>query len=647
MRKFFTIACLVLFPLSIRAEIPAAKEPAAPPAKSIGQANENKKEPAAPPAKSIGQAKENKKAEMIYSDFLAAVKAGKVASVILYGEKIVGKSADGGEFEVKISPVFLISSRLMQLLEDKNVKVEAGAEKDGLGFARIIDIFGTLLWITILILIFRNMRGGDKMGMLKSGGRVVPKTMPRVTFDDVLGIDDAKLEITEVVDFLKDPERFTRIGAKIPKGVLLVGPPGTGKTLLARAVAGEAGVPFFSISGSDFVEVFVGVGASRVRQLFEQAKKNTPCLVFIDEIDAVGRRRGAGYGGGNDEREQTLNQLLVEMDGFAPNAGIIIVAATNRADVLDGALLRPGRFDRQVYIDMPDLKGRAAILGRYIREVQILSDVDVNAVARGTPGFSGAELANLVNEAALIATRNNHKKITQGDFDSARDKILMGAENRNKTMSKEEIRNTAYHEAGHAVCSVLLPGLDPIHKATIIPRGGTLGMVQHLPERDKVSETITEIKSSIAAAMAGRVAEEVFSGEANVTTGASGDIQNATRLARRAATMAGLDAKLGLVFYGETASPYGETIPRANISDKTAELIDERVKHMIDEGYNTARDIITKNRAKVEAVARALIELETLTGDEVRAIVAGKEVSLSKKDSGKTKAIIRKRTVPV
>ncbi|MBD5405924.1 ATP-dependent zinc metalloprotease FtsH [bacterium] len=553
------------------------------------------------------------------------------------GDEKSGKKDEKKESQ-KFTSKVLFYPRLLEILEEKQIpteiKIEAPFE---FSFLEIVRVFATFLWIIVLVLLFRSLKS-DKFSLGKSNIKMFTSDMQKVRFSDVLGADEAKQEVAEIVDFLSDPTKYSRLGAKIPKGVLLVGAPGTGKTLLAKAIAGEAGVPFFSTSGSEFVEMFVGVGASRVRALFEQAKKSAPCLVFIDEIDAVGRHRGSGYGGGNDEREQTLNQLLVEMDGFETNTGIIIIAATNRVDVLDDALLRPGRFDRQVYIDLPDLKGREAILKKYISKVNILSDVDVVSVARGTPGFSGAELANLVNEAAIIAARKNKKKISQEDFEYARDKILMGLEHKSKTMSPEELKNTAYHEAGHALCSVLLPEVDPIHKATIIPRGQALGLVQQLPERDKVSVNITEIRSNIAVALAGRISEETFFGKDKITTGASSDIQAATKYARNSVVFWGLSPKIGTVYYGER-----EKYP---ISEETSREIDLEVKRMIDEGYKLAKSTITKNKAKLEKLAKALLEYETLTGDEVRAIVNGKKIKLTKKVDVVKNRIERESTLP-
>ncbi|MDR1009429.1 MAG: ATP-dependent zinc metalloprotease FtsH [Rickettsiales bacterium] len=582
--------------------------------------------------------------EIAYSDLLSKARAKEISEIVIRGEYVEGKLKDGKPFSARIIP----TNRMFELLEESGAKTEVKLADGGMTFGRVIDLLGTLLWIAVLVMIFKSVRGGGAGGggfqFFKNQARILEPNYGRVTFKDVLGIDEAKKEVEEVVDFLSDPEKYSRIGARIPKGVLLVGPPGTGKTLLARAIAGEAGVPFLSMSGSDFVEMFVGVGASRVRSLFESAKKRAPCLIFIDEIDAVGRHRGSGYGGGNDEREQTLNQLLVEMDGFETNEGIILVAATNRADVLDEALLRPGRFDRQVYISLPDIKGREAILKKYISEIKIASSVDAGAVARGTPGFSGAELANLVNEAALAAARFSRKTVTQEDFEYARDKILMGMERSSLTQTKEEIKMTAYHEAGHAICSALLPEVDPIHKVTIVPRGAALGMVQNLPERDKVSRNITAIRSDIAVSMAGRAAEEIFFGVGKITTGAESDIYNATNLARNSITRWGLSDKLGHVFYGEMSPSFEGIESRANISDETARLIDAEVKAMVETGYKLAHDTIIKNKASLEKLASALLEYETLTGEEVKAIIGGKKVAIKKDSAKKKKAIERTST---
>ncbi|MGN0929035.1 MAG: ATP-dependent zinc metalloprotease FtsH [Alphaproteobacteria bacterium] len=586
--------------------------------------------------------------EIKFSDFVNKAKKGELESIVIKGDIVEGtlksptKNLDENGEKVepeKFTSKVIFYPRLLEILEEKEIPTEIKiSEGSRITFTKIIDILVSLLWIVMIIFIFKSLKS-DKFSIGKSNIKMFTSDMQKIRFSDVLGADEAKQEVAEIVDFLSDPTKYSRLGAKIPKGVLLVGAPGTGKTLLAKAIAGEAGVPFFSTSGSEFVEMFVGVGASRVRALFEQAKKSAPCLVFIDEIDAVGRHRGSGYGGGNDEREQTLNQLLVEMDGFETNAGIIIIAATNRVDVLDDALLRPGRFDRQVYIDLPDLKGREAILKKYISEVDILSDVDVASVARGTPGFSGAELANLVNEAAIIAARKNKKKISQDDFEYARDKILMGLEHKSRSMSPDEIKNTAYHEAGHALCSVLLPEVDPIHKATIVPRGQALGLVQQLPERDKVSVNITEIRSNIAVALAGRISEETFFGKDKITTGASSDIQAATKYARNSVVFWGLSPKVGTVYYGER-----EKYP---ISEETSREIDLEVKRMIDEGYKLAKSTISKHKATLEKLAQALLEYETLTGDEVRAIVKGKKIKLTKKIDIAKNRIERISTLPL
>jgi len=462
------------------------------------------------------------------------------------------------------------------------------------------------------------------MGFGKSRAKLLTEKHGRVTFDDVAGIDEAKEELEEIVEFLRNPQKFSRLGGKIPKGALLVGPPGTGKTLLARAIAGEAGVPFFTISGSDFVEMFVGVGASRVRDMFEQAKKNAPCIVFIDEIDAVGRSRGVGYGGGNDEREQTLNQLLVEMDGFEANEGIIIVAATNRPDVLDPALLRPGRFDRQIQVPNPDIRGREKILGVHARKVPLGPDVDLRIIARGTPGFSGADLANLVNEAALMAARIGRVFVTMTDFENAKDKVMMGAERRSMVMTEDEKKLTAYHEAGHAIVGLNVPQHDPIHKATIIPRGRALGLVLSLPERDQLSVTRTKYRSKIAMAMGGRVAEELIFGSENVTSGAMSDIQQATRIARAMVTQFGMSDKLGYVdLANEQQSFLGPYSGGTTHSTDTQKLIDEEVRRIIDEGYETAKRILTEKADDLERLAQGLLEYETLTGVEITRVIAG------------------------
>jgi cell division protease FtsH len=519
------------------------------------------------------------------------------------------------------------------------VGVEAKPQEQS-GFLSLIS-----LWLPFLVLIgiwifFMNrMQGGGRggaMGFGKSRAKLLTEKQGRVTFDDVAGIDEAKEELEEIVEFLRNPQKFSRLGGKIPKGALLVGPPGTGKTLLARAIAGEAGVPFFTISGSDFVEMFVGVGASRVRDMFEQAKKNAPCIVFIDEIDAVGRARGVGMGGGNDEREQTLNQLLVEMDGFEANEGVIIIAATNRKDVLDPALLRPGRFDRQVTVSNPDIKGREKILLVHARKVPLGPDVDLRTVARGTPGFSGADLMNLVNEAALMAARIGRRFVSAEDFDKARDKVLMGPERRSMVMSEEEKSMTAYHEAGHALLGLLLPKHDPIHKATIIPRGQALGMVQPLPETDRLSWHKDEMEQRISMAMAGKAAEIFKFGPENVSGGAANDIMQASAMARMMVMRLGMSDKVGNVDYREAAEGYQGNTGGFSVSAKTKETIESEVKRIIDEGYDLAFKTITDNATEFERIARGLLEYETLTGDELKKIMAGEPLRGGDNDDDKT-----------
>jgi cell division protease FtsH len=486
-----------------------------------------------------------------------------------------------------------------------------------------------LLLIAVWIFFMRQMQsgGGRAMGFGKSKAKLLTERHGRVTFDDVAGVNEAKEDLQEIVEFLRDPQKFQKLGGKIPRGALLVGPPGTGKTLLARAIAGEANVPFFTISGSDFVEMFVGVGASRVRDMFDQAKKNAPCIIFIDEIDAVGRHRGAGLGGGNDEREQTLNQLLVEMDGFEANEGIILVAATNRPDVLDPALLRPGRFDRQVVVPRPDIIGREKILKVHVRKVPLAPDVDLHVIARGTPGFSGADLANLVNEAALLAARRSKRLVTQHEFEDAKDKVMMGAERRSMVMTEEEKTLTAYHEGGHALVAIHQPASDPVHKATIIPRGRALGMVMRLPERDMLSHTRAKLKADIAVAMGGRVAEEIVFGYEKVTSGASSDIKMATQLARAMVTQFGMSDKLGPLAYGDNEDEVflGHSIARQqNLSDETQSMVDVEIHRIVDEGFETARKVISENIDDLHVVARGLLEYETLSGKEIKDLLNGK-----------------------
>ena len=562
-----------------------------------------------------------------YSDFVSAVESGQVASVTIRGDEVRFQGTDGRTYSTTLPP----DAQVTQLLLDAGVPVRAESPEQGFFSSFILSLLPIILLIGAWVYFMNRMQGGGRggaMGFGKSRAKLLTEKHGRVTFDDVAGIDEAKEELEEIVEFLRNPQKFSRLGGKIPKGALLVGPPGTGKTLLARAIAGEAGVPFFTISGSDFVEMFVGVGASRVRDMFEQAKKNAPCIVFIDEIDAVGRSRGVGYGGGNDEREQTLNQLLVEMDGFEANEGIIIVAATNRPDVLDPALLRPGRFDRQVQVPNPDIKGREKILGVHARKVPLGPDVDLRIIARGTPGFSGADLANLVNEAALMAARVGRRFVTMIDFESAKDKVMMGAERRSMVMSEDEKRLTAYHEAGHAVVGLNVPQHDPIHKATIIPRGRALGLVLSLPERDQLSVSYTKYRSKIAMAMGGRVAEELTFGPEQVTSGAASDIQQVTRIARAMVTQFGFSPQLGMVdLANERESFLGAYNAPSNISPDTQERIDAEVKRLVDEGYETARRILTEKREDLERLARGLLEYETLTGSEITRVISGEPLN--------------------
>ena len=564
-----------------------------------------------------------------FSDFLAEVQNGQVREVTIKGHDISGVYGDGREFKTYAPD----DPQLVERLSTRGVVIKAIPEDDGTPslFQILISWFPMLLLIGVWIFFMRRMQsgGGKAMGFGKSRARLLTERLGRVTFEDVAGIDEAKQELEEVVDFLKDPQKFQRLGGKIPKGVLLVGPPGTGKTLLARAIAGEANVPFFTISGSDFVEMFVGVGASRVRDMFEQGKKNAPCIIFIDEIDAVGRHRGAGLGGGNDEREQTLNQLLVEMDGFEANEGVILIAATNRPDVLDPALLRPGRFDRQVVVPNPDVLGREQILKVHMRKVPLAPDVDARVIARGTPGFSGADLANLVNEAALLAARMNKRLVTMAEFESAKDKVMMGAERRSMVMSEEEKRLTAYHEAGHALVALNVPKHDPLHKVTIIPRGRAMGMTMSLPEADKYSHSKMELESRLAMVFGGRVAEELVFGPENVTTGAGDDIRKATEWARRMVTEFGFSEKLGPLRYSDNEEEVflGHSVTqRKNVSDATTRIIDEEIRHLIDVAESRAREILTANRDGLDRVAEALLEYESLSGEEIKAILRGETI---------------------
>ncbi len=569
----------------------------------------------------------NNKRELSFSQFLDQVNKGKVSEVVLDGETVHVREADGTRYEV-VQP---LGTNLVEVLSRSDVEVRAvKQEKSGL-MSAISVWLPFILLIGVWLYLMNRMQGGGRGGAMsfgKSKAKLLTEKHGKVTFNDVAGIDEAKDELEEIVEFLKDPQKFGRLGGKIPKGALLVGPPGTGKTLLARAIAGEAGVPFFTISGSDFVEMFVGVGASRVRDMFDQAKKNAPCIVFIDEIDAVGRHRGAGYGGGNDEREQTLNQLLVEMDGFESNEGVILIAATNRPDVLDPALLRPGRFDRQVQVPNPDIQGRSKILNVHAKKTVLGPDIDLRIIARGTPGFSGADLANLVNEAALMAARAGKRFVAMIDFENAKDKVMMGAERRSMVMTDDEKKLTAYHEAGHAIVGLNVPQHDPIHKATIIPRGRALGLVLSLPERDQLSVTRTKYKSKIAMAMGGKVAEEMVFGPENVTSGASSDIQQITKIARAMVMQFGMSDNLGNIDYANEQQTYlGPTSPGSHLGPETQEKIDIEVRKLVDEGYSTAKNILKKEKKKLDLLANGLLEYETLTGSEITQVLSGKPLN--------------------
>ena len=568
-------------------------------------------------------------AEKSYSQFITDVETGNVTSVTITDNIVSGVLRDNTRFQTIIPNGADVVTRL----EDQGVSITA-REPDTSPFWSIL----LSSWLPFIVIIgvwfffIRQMQGGGRggaMGFGKSRAKLLTEAQGKVTFEDVAGVDEAKQDLEEIVDFLKDPGKFQRLGGRIPRGVLLVGPPGTGKTLLARSVAGEANVPFFTISGSDFVEMFVGVGASRVRDMFEQAKKNAPCIIFIDEIDAVGRHRGAGLGGGNDEREQTLNQLLVEMDGFEANEGIILIAATNRPDVLDPALLRPGRFDRQVVVPNPDVAGREKILKVHIRKVPLAPDVDLKVLARGTPGFSGADLMNLVNEAALLAARRNKRFVTMAEFEDSKDKLFMGAERRTLALTEEEKRLTAYHEAGHALLAIHMPGSDPIHKATIIPRGRALGVVIRLPEKDQVSLTRQKCFADLAVAMGGRVAEEEIFGYEKVTSGASADIKMATSLARAMATEYGMSDKLGPLLYGDAQDEVflGRSMMQRNthLSDETQQVVDAEVKRFVEDGYETAQKVIRENIHQLHAIAGGLLEFESLSGDEIKGLIEGKQ----------------------
>src|SRR6266446_377372 len=562
-----------------------------------------------------------------FTQLLTEVDQNHVRDVVIQGPEIHGTFTNGSSFQTYAPNDPTLVSRLY------NGKVSITAKPPGDNVPWFVSLLVSWLpfiaLIGVWIFLSRQMQGGagKAMGFGKSRAKMLTEAHGRVTFEDVAGVDEAKQDLQEIVEFLRDPGKYQRLGGRIPRGLLLVGPPGTGKTLLARAIAGEAGVPFFTISGSDFVEMFVGVGASRVRDMFEQAKKNAPCIIFIDEIDAVGRHRGAGLGGGNDEREQTLNQLLVEMDGFEANEGIILIAATNRPDVLDPALLRPGRFDRQVVVPNPDIVGREAILKVHVRKVPLAPDVNLKTVARGTPGFSGADLMNLVNEAALMAARRNKRMVTQVEFEDAKDKVMMGAERKSLVMTEEEKALTAYHEGGHAIVALHVKATDPVHKATIIPRGRALGMVMQLPERDKLSMSLEQMTSRLAIMMGGRVAEELVFGKQKVTSGAASDIEQATKLARMMVTRWGLSAALGTVSYGENQDEVflGYQVARQqNVSEETSRKIDAEIKRLVEAGYSEANAILTATRDELELLARGLLEFETLSGDEIKDLLSGK-----------------------
>jgi cell division protease FtsH len=569
-----------------------------------------------------GQGSTMNSREVSYSDFIRSVKEEKVSRATVDGERVTFRGTDGKDYTTIVPS----DASVTDLLINEGVQVAAESQQQS-GFQTfILSLLPFLLLIGVWVYFMNRMQGGGKggaMGFGKSRAKLLTEKQGRVTFDDVAGIDEAKEELEEIVEFLRNPQKFSRLGGKIPKGALLVGPPGTGKTLLARAIAGEAGVPFFTISGSDFVEMFVGVGASRVRDMFEQAKKNAPCIVFIDEIDAVGRARGQGYGGGNDEREQTLNQLLVEMDGFEANEGVIIIAATNRRDVLDPALLRPGRFDRQVTVPNPDIKGREKILSVHARKVPLSPDADMRIIARGTPGFSGADLANLVNEAALTAARAGRRAVMMEDFENAKDKVMMGAERRSMVLTADQKEKTAYHEAGHAVVGIALPKCDPVYKATIIPRGGALGMVVSLPEIDRLNWHRSECEQKLAMTMAGKAAEVLKYGEDNVSNGPAGDIQQASALARAMVLRWGMSDKVGNIDYAEAHDGYQGNTAGFSVSANTKETIESEVKRFIDEAYINAKKILTDKNAEWERLAQGLLEYETLTGEEIKRVMRG------------------------
>ena len=575
---------------------------------------------------------------MDYSDFVTQVGNGQISSVTIRGQKIQGFKKDNTKFITYAPEDAQVSERLLAQRVSVNAEPE---ETPGLFKTMLIQVIPFALVILIWFFIMRQMQGSGGRGAMsfgKSRARMLNESSVRVTFSDVAGIDEAREELQEIVDFLKDPAKFQRLGGKIPKGALLVGSPGTGKTLLAKAIAGEANVPFFSISGSDFVEMFVGVGASRVRDMFEQAKKNSPCIVFIDEIDAVGRHRGAGLGGGNDEREQTLNQLLVEMDGFDANEGVIIISATNRPDVLDPALLRPGRFDRQIVVPRPDIIGREKILLVHMAKVPTASDVRARDIARGTPGFSGADLANLINEAALLAARKNKRLVSMADFEEAKDKVLMGSARKSMVMTDDEKKATAYHEAGHALVSMHVPHSDPLHKVTIIPRGRALGVTWNLPERDRYSMTLQQMQAKLALCFGGRIAEQLIYGKEELNTGASNDIQQATEMARAMVMEYGMSEKLGWLRYANNQEEVflGHSVARTqNISAETARLIDEEVRRIVEESKERARKVLNDHIDQLHLLAKALLEYETLSGTEADDVINGKDIRGSSDDASK------------
>ncbi len=578
------------------------------------------------------------KNEIAYSDFVANAKSGLVSNVTIQGDQISGNMTNSGEeFKIQVPPYENVYDRLADTgVQVKAVEIE-GEKISVLGV--LISLLPVLLIIGVWLFFMRQMQGkgggGGAMGFGKSKARLLDDTKGKVTFADVAGIEEAKQELEEVVDFLKDPQKFQRLGGKIPKGALLVGPPGTGKTLVARAVAGEANVPFFTISGSDFVEMFVGVGASRVRDMFEQGKKNAPCIIFIDEIDAVGRHRGSGMGGGNDEREQTLNQMLVEMDGFEENEGVIVLAATNRPDVLDHALLRPGRFDRQINVGFADMKGREKILLVHMKNVPLAKNVEASVIARGTPGFSGADLANLVNEAALLAARRNKRVVGMEEFEDAKDKVLMGAKRTSMAMSEEEKNLTAYHEAGHALVTINEPASDPIHKATIVPRGRSLGVVMRLPEDDRLSMSREKLHADLSVAMGGRVAEELIFGKEKVTTGASSDIKQASNIANKMVREWGLSDKVGLMDYSaDSVDPFAGQSGLGTVSEKTAAVIDAEIRSLVDKGYERAKKILSDNMDDLHVIAKGLMEYEMLSGDEIKALLRGEKIVRDEDEAG-------------